>query len=84
MNILRISKSLKNEENVRKMILQKFTGSYKKILFFVLIIDSTFSMDNWTHNFKNTLTSSYHDNFRLDIFYSKTFSYSFFWDRKTD
>ena len=35
-------------------------------------------MDNWTHNFKNTLTSSYHDNFRLDIFYSKTFLYSFF------
>ena len=28
-------------------------------------------MDNCTHNFKNTLTSSSHGNFRLDVFQSK-------------
>ena len=34
-------------------------------------------MDNCTHNFKITLTSSSHGSFRLDIFHSKTISYSF-------
>ena len=29
-------------------------------------------MDNCTHNFKNTLTSSSHANYGLDIFHSKT------------
>ena len=34
-------------------------------------------MHNCTHHFKNTLTSSSHANFRLDIFHSKTILYSF-------
>ena len=34
-------------------------------------------MYNCIHHFKNTLTSSSHDNFRLDIFHSKTLLYSF-------
>ena len=38
-------------------------------------------MNNCTHNFKNTLTSSSHANFRLDIFHSKTLLYSF-WGRQ--
>ena len=38
-------------------------------------------MDNCIHHFKNTLTSSSHANFRLDIFHSKTLSYSF-WERE--
>ena len=38
-------------------------------------------MDNCTRHFKNTLTSSSHANFRLDIFHSKTLLYSF-WGRE--
>ena len=34
-------------------------------------------MYNCTHDFKNTLTSSSHTNFRSDIFHSKTLLYSF-------
>ena len=34
-------------------------------------------MHNCTHHFKNTLTSSSHANFRLDIFHSKTVLLSF-------
>ena len=37
-------------------------------------------MDNCALSFKNTLTSSSHDNFGLDIFYSKTiFQKSYFY-----
>ena len=38
-------------------------------------------MDNCTHHFKNALTSSNHADFRLDIFHSKAFLYSF-WERE--
>ena len=38
-------------------------------------------MDNSTHHAKNCLISSYRDNFRLDIFYSKTLLFSF-WGKR--
>ena len=51
------------------------------LIFFFVDINSKFSMDNCTHHFENTLTSSSHANFRLAIFHSKTFLHSF-WGRE--
>ena len=51
---------------------QSLLGLVKKndfsIIIFFVDINSKFSMDNCTHHFENTLTSSSHANFRLAIF----------------
>ena len=74
--ILRISKSQKWRKFKKNKPQTKFIGSSKTE--FLPLIIANFTMDNCTHNFKNTLISSSHANFRLDnFFHSKTLFYSF-------
>ena len=56
----------------------KNNESESKVYWVVQKLNFTiFTMDNCTHHFKNTLASSSHANFRLDIFHCKMLSYCF-------
>ena len=58
---------------------QSLLGLTKKCCKIIKI--ANFTLDNCTHHFKSTLTSTSPANFRLDIFHFKTLLYSF-WGRK--
>ena len=67
MNVLRISKPQEWRKFKKNDPQTKFTEAYKKFVFLLLTINSKFTMDNCTQNFKNTLSSPSHANFRLDF-----------------